>query len=111
MTKKETFVTIKGLLNEAGNTDFDAFIDHEVELLSRKRSKSSKPTKTQIANEGVKAEIAGVLTDEGKTVTEIVKALGGEYTNQKVSALLRQMVLGGTAVKETVKGKALFTVA
>ena len=108
MTKKETFATIKGILNENGVADFDAFLDHEVELLSRKRSKSSKPTKTQIANEAIKAEIANVLSDEGQTVTEIVKALGGEYTNQKISALLRQM---DGVTKEVVKGKALFTVA
>ena len=109
MTKKETFATIKGILNDMGNTDFDAFIDHEVELLSRKRSGSSKPTKRQIENEAVKARIAEVLTDEGQTVTEILKALDDEsLTNQRVSALLRQM---GNVSKTMVKGKAMFTIA
>lgn len=108
MTKKETFVTIKGILNENGIVDYDDFLDHEVELLNRKRSKSSKPTKRQIENEGVKARIAEVLNDEGQTVTEILKALGDDtLTNQRVSALLRQM---DGVNKEMVKGKALWTI-
>ena len=112
MTKKETFATIKGILNEMGNTDFDAFIDHEVELLSRKRSTASKPTKRQVENEALKGRIAEILSDEGQTVTAILGELGDEgLTNQRVSALLRQMVASGTAQKEMVKGKAMFTIA
>lgn len=105
MTKKENFAAIKGILNEQGISDYDAFIDHEVELLSRKRSGSKSPTKRQKENEIVKANIAEVLGDEGQTVTEILKALGDDtLTNQRVSALLRQMGVR----KEMVKGKALF---
>ena len=110
MTKREKFATIKGILNEQGIVEWDEFLDHEVELLSRKRSKSSKPTKRQVENEGVKARIAEVLTDEGQTVTEILKALGDDtLTNQRVSALLRQMTEAGDATKDVVKGKALWT--
>ena len=108
MTKKETFATIKSILNDNGIVEYNDFLDHEVELLSRKRSKSSTPTKRQIENGGIKAKIAEVLTDEGQTVTEILKAIGDDtLTNQRVSALLRQM----DVKKEVVKGKALFTVA
>lgn len=110
MTKREKFATIKGILNEYDIVEWDEFLDHEVELLSRKRSKSSKPTKRQVENEGVKARIAEVLTDEGQTVTEILKALDDDtLTNQRVSALLRQMTEAGDATKEVVKGKALWT--
>lgn len=105
MTKKENFAAINAILNEMGHDEFDEFIAHEIELLSRKRSGSKSPTKRQIENEGIKAQIAEVLSDEGQTVTQILKALGNEeLTNQRVSALLRQM---GTR-KEMVKGKALF---
>ena len=106
MTKKETFEVIKTYV--ADNADLVAFCDKQIEVLSRKRAKSSAPTKRQIENEGVKARIAEVLSDEGKTVTEIVTALGNEYTNQRVSALLRQM---DGVTKEVVKGKSLFTIA
>ena len=112
MTKKETFVTIKGILNDNGINDYNEFLDHEVELLSRKRSASSKPTKRQVENEALKARIAEVLNDEGMTVTAILGELGEDgLTNQRVSALLRQMVAGGVASKEVVKGKAMFTIA
>ena len=48
------------------------------------------------------------LNDEGQTVTEILAQLGDEsLTNQRVSALLRQM----TVHKEVVKGKSLFSLA
>ena len=112
MTKKENFVAINTILNEIGHAEFDEFIAHEVELLSRKRSASSKPTKRQVENEALKGRIAEVLGDEGMTVTAILGELNEDgLTNQRVSALLRQMVAGGTAHKEVVKGKAMFTSA
>jgi len=112
MTKKENFVAINAILNEIGHTEFDEFIAHEVELLSRKRSASSKPTKRQVENEALKGRIAEVLGDEGMTVTAILGELNEDgLTNQRVSALLRQMVTSGTAHKEVVKGKAMFTIA
>ena len=105
MTKKEKFEVIANIAEVKANEELSAFVAHEIELLSRKRSKSSKPTKRQIENEAVKAEIAKVLNDEGQTVTQILAAIGDDtLTNQRVSALLRQM---GTK-KEIVKGKALF---
>ena len=112
MTKKENFVAINAILNEMGHTEFDEFIAHEVALLSRKRSTSSKPTKRQVENEGLKGQIADILSDEGHTVTAILGELGIDgLTNQRVSALLRQMVTNGTARKEMVKGKAMFYIA
>lgn len=112
MTKKENFNAIINILNEMGNHEFDEFINHEIALLGRKRTASSKPTKRQLENEALKGRIAEVLTDEGMTVTGILHELDEEgLTNQKVSALLRQMVASGTANKEMVKGKAMFTIA
>lgn len=110
MTKKEMFAQIKE--NYALTESEVAFIDHEIELLSKKNSGEKKPTATQVANEGIKAEILVVLADgNGKTVTEIAKALGGEYANQKVSALVRQLVTDGKVVRYEEKRKALFKVA
>jgi len=79
-----------------------------------KRSTSKTPTKTQKANEEVKAVIADVLADTGEkmTVTEMIAddRLNG-YTNQKISALLRQMVETGKVVKTLEGKKAYFAVA
>ena len=115
MTKKETFATIKNILNDLGNTDFDAFIDHEVELLSRKRSSSSKPTKRQVENEKVKEYISDILlkADGSMSATAITKTINSEDVSlNRVTSLLTQMVKNDkTVVREGVKGKAMFTLA
>lgn len=93
-------------------TDAIKWAEHEIDLLSRKRSASSKPTKRQVENEALKGRIAEILGDEGMTVTNILDELNVEgLSNQRVSALMRQMVADGKAVKEMVKGKAMFTIA
>ena len=107
MTKKEMFAKIADLCST--DADVVAFCEKNIEVLSRKRAKSDKPSKRQVENEGVKARIAEVLSDEGKTVTAILAELGDDsLTNQRVSALLRQM---DGVNKTVVKGKSLFTIA
>jgi|GEM_PF-6750800 len=78
-----------------------------------KKKGSSKPTKTQLENEKVKEEILEVLanTEEGMTCGEITKALEGEYTSQKISALLRQLVGAEKVVKSTEKKVSRFELA
>ena len=55
---------------------------------------SRKLTKTQIENEEIKAQILEVMTSEPKAIKELQaenESLA-EYTNQKLSALLKQLV-------------------
>ena len=55
---------------------------------------SKKLTKTQIENEEIKAKILEVMTSEPKAIKELQaenESLA-EYTNQKLSALLKQLV-------------------
>lgn len=108
MTKREMFEQIKA--NYALTEAEVAFIDHEIELLVKKNASTGerKLTATQKANEGVKEAILEVLTDGQKTVTEIVKALEGDYTNQKVSALVRQLIADGKVERIEEKRKAYF---
>ena len=82
------------------------------EQMAKKRG-SSKPTKTQVANEAVKAEILEALAeaDEPMTCGEITKVLEGDYTSQKISALLRQLVAGGKVTKSTEKKVSRFELA
>ena len=115
MTKREMFAAIANVAEVAANEEMMTFINHEIELLdARKNSKSKGMTKTQKENEGVKAVIAEVLTESEskKTVTELIsdERLSG-YTNQKISALLRQMVEAGKVVKSIEGKKAYFEVA
>jgi DNA-binding PadR family transcriptional regulator len=87
-----------------------AFIEHEIELL-QKKSDNRKPTKTQEENKSLKNEILSVLSDEGMTVTEIQKKseILGAVSNQKVSALLRQLVEVGAVEKTVEKKKSFFS--
>ena len=111
VTKREMFEGIKA--NYDLTADEIAFIDHELELLAKKNASGGerKPTATQRANEGVKEEILAVLSDEAVTVTEIVKSLEADYTNQKISALLRQLIADGKVEKVVDKRKSLFKLA
>ena len=110
MTKVEMFNAIKAV--EGLTEDMVAFIDHEIELL-QKKSSNKKATKTLEENIGIKAVIKSVLTDEGATVTEIQardESLAN-LSNQRVSALLRQMMVAGEVVKTTDKKKSYFALA
>ena len=111
ITKKEMFTMIKAQVKD--NAEMVAFIDHEIELLDKKAS-NKKVTKTQEANVGIKSTILAVL-EGGKsmTVTEMQGASAelGELSNQKVSALVRQLVEAGEVVKTIDKKVSRFSLA
>lgn len=80
----------------------------------KKASAERKPTATQTENEGFKAEILAYLgTVERATITEIMKAVPsvGALSNQRASAVVRQMVLAGAVVRVEDKRKAYFSLA
>lgn len=114
MTKKEWFAILRAMVDASTLEDKQGaydFIDHEVELLSKKASKSAQ-TKTQKENVGVKAEILEVLMglDKPVTVTEIVVLMDNKYSTQKISAMLAQMQKEETVVKTVEGKKSLFSV-
>lgn len=125
VTKAQRFEDIKALLNgEAvtyGTTVEVAceVLDHELELLAKKNAGGDKKmTPTQKENEGYKEQIleflAGLPEDsKGVTCTEILKGIPAlsDFSNQKVSALVRQLKNAGRVVSTEVKGKALFSLA
>ena len=109
VTKAQMFAMIKAVDEVKANPAMVAFIDHELELLAKKAI-NKKPTKTQEENEVIKAEILAVLTEKGMTVTEI-QALSktlSNLSNQRVSALLRQLIADGLVVKTVDKKKSYF---
>jgi ABC-type antimicrobial peptide transport system ATPase subunit len=111
MTKAQMFAQIKAKypLTE----DEVKFIDHELDLLSKKNSAEKKPTAQQTANEAVKTAIVeGMEPHRLYTVTEIIKSIPecADMTNQRVSALLRQLVEGGKVKRTEDKRKAYFQV-
>ena len=95
MTKRE--VLTKAVAMNGFTAEEKAILTNMIEGLNKR---SSKPTKAQIANEVVKAEIRKVLSAEPKSAKVIADAVG-ESTN-KVAALLKQ--IEGVVVTEG-KGK------
>ena len=76
----------------------------------KKNSVEKKPTATQIENEGIKSVILETIGDGSFTISELQKLNGelAEHSNQKLSALLKQMVESGSVVREEIKRKAHF---
>lgn len=119
LTKKEMFEKIKGVC--ADNSEIVDFCNHEIELLSRKNSKSGA-TKTQKENEIVANMLVEELAKVGKPITitdlmntsEIVKGYtlenGNNLTNQKISAIFKQLVESNKIVKVVDKKKSYFSI-
>ena len=114
LTKRDYFNELKGLESVACREDLVQFINHELELLDRKHGKSSQ-TKTQIENENIKETIKVALKEIGKavTITELQNSNEdmAQYSNQKLSALLKQMVESNEVVKTTDKKKSYFSIS
>ena len=109
MTKREMFEMIKA--NHNLSADEIAFIDHELELLAKKNSAEKKPTAVQVANEGIKADILdGMEIGKKYTSTDLMKEIPAcaELSNQRVSALVRQLVTDGAVERTEEKRKAYF---
>ena len=88
------------------------FIDHEVELLTKKNSAEKKPTAQQVQNAGIATAIVeGMEPNRLYTVTEVIKSIPAcaDLTNQRVSALLRQLVEAGKVKRTEDKRKAYFS--
>lgn len=121
ITKAQKYEDIIAMLsgNPAKFIDADGAVEFckaEMALLAKKNSSDNKkPTATQEANTKYRALILEFLAvqESGKTCTEIAKGVPelGDFNNQKVAALMRQLVEAGQAAKATVKGKSVFTIA
>ena len=112
LTKAQKFAMLRAIPAVAENAMLVEFIDHEVELLGKKNSAEKKPTAQQVANAGIAtAIIEGMEPNRLYTVTEVIKSIPAcaDLTNQRVSALLRQLVEGGKVKRTEDKRKAYFS--
>ena len=115
MTKREMFEQIKS--KYALTAEEVAFIDHEIELLTKKNSADKKPTAKQEANATIKSAILTVMEanpNQMFTVSELMKKVPGlpeDMSNQRMSALVRQMVEAGLVKRTEVQRKAYFSLA
>lgn len=115
ITIAEQYAQVEKFLRENGKNSMADFIAERCELhTKRNSSKSSKPTKAQAENEGIKNSIVNEMVEgERYTVSEMLTKLPccEGKTNQKISALVRQLVVEGELNRVEEKGKAYFTLA
>ena len=116
MTKKQKFEMLKALVKD--NAMLVEFIDHEIELLDKKKSNGNAK-----ANEKMEQSVeivfkALVIVGRPVSASELIaetdlSALANEsgvVSTQKVSAMLKKLVDCGRVEKFTDKKKTLFRV-
>ena len=112
MTKKMTIAEkYEAVLEMASGVLSDELVEFLKERKEKAVAKNAtrKPTKEQVANEGYKDIILNSMeSGSAYTVSEIMKFFEVELTNQKVSALLRQLRLDGKVTRNESKGKTYF---
>lgn len=114
MEKKLTYVQAieKALETVTDKAVRDRLNELVVSLNKRNKSGNRKPTKEQQRNAEIKAEILTILADgKARTVTDFlhdVPSLVG-CSNQKASALIKQLLDSGDVIREEIKRKAYFS--
>ena len=110
MTIVEMYEAIIGKVDGVLTNEEISFLKERADLHAKKNA-TRKPTKAQEENEGIKTKMLDLMADgKSYTVTDLQKLLGLE-SNQKASALVRQLVNDNLVVRNEVKGRAYFTKA
>ena len=114
ITKRDRFNALLNIPAVQADQGLVDFINHELELLARKNSADKKPTAQQVANDGIKQAILDAMeANHLYTVTELQKSVPecAELSNQRVSALLRQLKDDKLITRTEDKRKAYFSKA
>lgn len=110
LTKKEKYGMVLDYIKD--NEMLVEFIENEINLLTKKASSSSK-SKNQLENENIKEKLVAILNelDNPITITDLQKANSemGAYSNQKLSALLTQLVNEKRVYRIVDKKKTYFS--
>ena len=114
MTNKMTYVKALEIAIKAveDNKEVAEKLEALKESISKKNSAERKPTATQKANEGYKEAILSFM-EVGKkyTISELMKEVVelADLSNQRVSALVRQLKDSGLVERTEEKRKAYFS--
>lgn len=100
MTNREFF---NAIIKANVNDELTKHATAELEKLDKRNAqRSSKPSKTQLANEPIKAHLLEILAVKPMTASEIHEA-DADLSTQKISSLCRQLVEAGKLAVEEVK--------
>ena len=114
MTKREKFEMLANIPAVAENDMLMEFISHELDLLAKKNTSSTgekKLTATQMANEGLKAEILDCMVEgELYPIDHMIKTFPccAELSTSKVSAMLTQLIKAEKVERISDKRKSYF---
>ena len=127
MTQREMYNTIMNIVMGISTEDFEKFspefsreeisegIEARIEALNKKSTGSKKPTKTQIENEGIYANILALMSDgatrTNKAITDIYNSIyGTDFLTIKIQAQVTKAVKGGALDRTVIKGVVYFTI-
>lgn len=113
----EKMTNSKALAFVIANCEIPAEVKEKLEnikaSIDKKNSAERKPTATQTENVGYKEAIVAYLgtCTEAQTIGDIMKNCTevAELTNQRVSAIVRQLKEDGIVAREEIKRKAYFS--
>ena len=114
LTKREI---VSAMLNEptiVSNADYKAYLENELVLLANKaeraKNASRKPTKAQVENEALKAEMLAYVAENASAT---IKAVAENFaiSSQKATPLMNALVDEGKLVKVVEKRVARYSVA
>ena len=132
MTQREMFNVMVAIVNDMDNEALAPYMEHifdtegaykdvlvqgiedRIKALNKKSAGLKKPTKTQIENEGIYADIIALMADgvtrTNKAITDTYNAIyGTDYSTNKIQAQVTKAVKGGALDRTVVKGVVYFT--
>lgn len=100
MTNREAYNAV--INGEITDKVIEHFTAELAKLDARNKARSSKPSKTQLENEPIKAHLLEILAVKPMTASEIHE-VDTDLSTQKISSLCRQLVEAGKLAVEDVK--------
>lgn len=104
ITKRDRFVEIIEILEDAERTDLIDVMKHEIELLDKKaESAKASAAKRKASHDALADAVLAALTDEPTLIADVAAKVEGEdVTIAKVTYRLGKLVESGAAVKTTI---------
>lgn len=111
ITKRERYAQLLEIVQD--NAELVEFINHEIELLDRKKSNGErKLSPVQVENERLKKAILEFMNDNQMyLISELEKNMSdlNGFSNQKIASLMNALVKESKAKKQEVKRRIYYT--
>ena len=115
MTHKDYFSALLNMAEVKAYPGMEDFINGRISALEKKASAPHKETEQDKVKDGIKASVLTFLQDNPDkqyTITQLMKEVSGlpaDISNQKLTALVRQLLLAELVDKVVEKRVSYFT--